>query len=797
MQSQALNQEWLYPQRCTFTSTISSPRYVDVDSGIISLSSTVTYSGGKSPLFVESSSCLTRSGFSQTQPESSMELIFRNSETRKRALEESLKNAQSAIQHQSNKLGQQQTEVLTSEATIDTLLAQQKVLELKTAQIKEMKSKFPSAGKIDILKQSELERRIHYLEQETDNINYRLDQARRKYLTPGSFLLKTENILPTDKYKLSADLICDHETLGSIVKCNEQMMEKENLKRESEHLGGRKEKYSFNINQRQLEENLQRNLEMTGLSLEKDQLYKDKCELHQSVQQLSADLNCAERDKDTLGSTVSSLHAELFQVRCSEQKLEREKLQLESELLGSRKINEDMLHELMSLRQKMCSSEETSVHFENEKRVLTARIKTLETDRQQLISQKDLLLQSLKKSRRENNCDSKQELDRTTSEVQSSEVKECVNCKKLKGELWEVKEQLAIHQQPAQYIMQSCGEAMCTEPKLPAAEKNRVDAEEKTRKLLLQFDEVQKSIEYLASLRLKLELLVEKNKRIISESTDWDEIIKIMKKQKNFLSRMASSQLNLKQMVSESTPLKPESQTCKCIHDPEIQGESHDQKQEQLRTRIKQTKEETENEDSSQRLQETVCRHENQPKTCIAYTENKNNAEGFWGKDTQLQQEKAQELQEVSTLTLSNAIKDIETWRKQNKKNLEHLLDENIYLKKEDQLKVNKITALIIELKNIRKAYTAVLGHCDSPEDTEAINWINRSKLIKNCIDIIKNNDEKLNSLTREKREIQEKVVQGQLFVMREEIAVLKAVIHRKNKSLTALAIMTKLLEEK
>ncbi|XP_058887921.1 GRIP and coiled-coil domain-containing protein 2-like isoform X2 [Acipenser ruthenus] len=754
MQSQALNQEWLYPQRCTFTSTISSPRYVDVDSGIISLSSTVTYSGGKSPLFVESSSCLTRSGFSQTQPESSMELIFRNSETRKRALEESLKNAQSAIQHQSNKLGQQQTEVLTSEATIDTLLAQQKVLELKTAQIKEMKSKFPSAGKIDILKQSELERRIHYLEQETDNINYRLDQARRKYLTPGSFLLKTENILPT-------------------------------------------EKYSFNINQRQLEENLQRNLEMTGLSLEKDQLYKDKCELHQSVQQLSADLNCAERDKDTLGSTVSSLHAELFQVRCSEQKLEREKLQLESELLGSRKINEDMLHELMSLRQKMCSSEETSVHFENEKRVLTARIKTLETDRQQLISQKDLLLQSLKKSRRENNCDSKQELDRTTSEVQSSEVKECVNCKKLKGELWEVKEQLAIHQQPAQYIMQSCGEAMCTEPKLPAAEKNRVDAEEKTRKLLLQFDEVQKSIEYLASLRLKLELLVEKNKRIISESTDWDEIIKIMKKQKNFLSRMASSQLNLKQMVSESTPLKPESQTCKCIHDPEIQGESHDQKQEQLRTRIKQTKEETENEDSSQRLQETVCRHENQPKTCIAYTENKNNAEGFWGKDTQLQQEKAQELQEVSTLTLSNAIKDIETWRKQNKKNLEHLLDENIYLKKEDQLKVNKITALIIELKNIRKAYTAVLGHCDSPEDTEAINWINRSKLIKNCIDIIKNNDEKLNSLTREKREIQEKVVQGQLFVMREEIAVLKAVIHRKNKSLTALAIMTKLLEEK
>lgn len=57
------------------------------------------------------------------------------------------------------------------------------------------------------------------------------------------------------------------------------------------------------------------------------------------------------------------------------------------------------------------------------------------------------------------------------------------------------------------------------------------------------------------------------------------------------------------------------------------------------------------------------------------------------------------------------------------------------------------------------------------------------SLLFQNCIDIIKNNDEKLNSLTREKREIQEKVVQGQLFVMREEIAVLKAVIHRKNKS--------------
>ncbi|XP_041120183.1 centrosomal protein of 83 kDa-like [Polyodon spathula] len=659
-----------------------------------------------------------------------------------------------------------------------------------------MKSIFPSAGKIDILKQRELERRIYYLEQETDFINYRLDQARRKYLTSDSYSLKTENILPTDKYKLqqslqhvSADLICDHETLGSTVKCNEQMLEKENLKRESEHLGGKKEKYSFNTNQRQLEENLQRNLEMIGLSLEKDQLFKDKCELHQSVQQLSADLSCAERDNDALGSTVSSLHAELFQVRCSEQKLEREKLKIESELLGSRKINEDMLHELMSLRQKMCSFEETSVHFESEKRVLTARIKTLETDRQQLISQKNLLLQTLKKSRREKNCDSKQQLERTTTEVQASEVKECVNCKKLKGELWEVKKQLAIRQQPAQNIMQSCGESICIETKPPTAEKKHVDAEEKTRKLLLQFEEVQKSIEYLESLRLKLELLVEKNKRIISESTDWDEIIEIMKKQKNFLSRM----LNLKQMISESTPLNLESGTWQCIHNPEIQGKSHGQKQEQLRTRshFKQTKEETESEDSGQRLQETICRHENQPKTCIACTENKSNAEGSWGKDTQLQQE------EVSTLTLSSAIKDIETWRKQNKKNLEHLLDENIYLKKEDQLKVNKITALIIELKNLRKAYSAVLGHSDSPEDTEAINWINRSKLLKNCIDIIKNNDEKLNSLCGENREIQEKVVQRQLFVMKEEIAVLKAVIHRKNKSLTALAIMTKLLEKR
>ncbi|XP_066576551.1 putative protein tag-278 isoform X2 [Amia ocellicauda] len=568
-------------------------------------------------------------------------LRLQHSESRRQALEESLANTHNALRHLSDKLHRPAPLI---ELATEDLVTQQKMLAMKIEHIKALKPYSHATVMIDVLKDNDLHRRVQQTQSELGIISCKLDQViNRKEMCCTSIVLSPKPEIPVFEKK---QVSIDPDVLG---------------------------------------ENLQRTSKLIAFSLENNELLKEKCHLEQSVQRLSAHLKMTESSKEKLESQVSKLHSELFQARCQEHRLEKVKLQTESELTGSRQVNENMLHELTLVRHKMTLCEEQVTRLESERNISTVKIKALESERQQLISQKELLLQILKKSKSpqgviEVSCCG---LKRSAVDV---EAKACVDCEKVGRELRDVKVQLSLLQEERRAV--GPADTAATPPLPQPAELQQEEVGDKTRKLLEVCEEQKKSIEDLTILRQKLELSLEKFNRRIMGIADWEEMIRILKVQKEFLSQMASSQLSLKQMVLEGSGLKWKRHSGTQVDDPEIPEEKH---------------------------------------SCSPV----------------------------------------------------------------------QITALIIELKHLRKAYKAMTQGSQSPEDIEAINWIHRSRLIKNCIDAIQSNDTKLASLRGENRRIQEAILEEQLDAMRAEVMALQDALHSKNKSITAVSLLTSLLERK
>lgn len=102
--------------------------------------------------------------------------------------------------------------------------------------------------------------------------------------------------------------------------------------------------------------------------------------------------------------------------------------------------------------------------------------------------------------------------------------------------------------------------------------------------------------------------------------------------------------------------------------------------------------------------------------------------------------------------------KGLELSCEQNRKQLLHLLRKNIDLRHDNQIKVNQLTALIIELHHLRRAYQTISQSTDCPQDILSADWINRVRLIKNSIQKIKIQQLNLNLLKKENEELMEKL---------------------------------------
>nr|XP_015200565.1 PREDICTED: synaptonemal complex protein 1-like isoform X2 [Lepisosteus oculatus] len=611
----------------------------------------------------------------------SLRVSLRDSESREQALEESLANAQNALQHVANKLHRPAS---VFGPTTEERIAQWKIL---ADQIRAIKTNSCSLGLFNMLNHSDLHKRVLQLQSELHIIKSKLDEV------------------------IQSRLICSTPVIFS-------------TKPEQE-------KTQVTIDQDSLGENLKRTSEMIVLSLENSHLLKEKCNLEQSVQDLSSHLKMTEKSRETLESEVSNLQSDLFQARFQQHALEKEKLQTDTELKSSRQVNENILHNLTLLRQKMMSSEKQIAQLESERNISAVRIRALESEREQLIRQKVQLLEQLRmnKSPQSGNWDSKHEINSGAGE---RETKACCDCERVQRELRHVRAQLGLLKEERR-TERPAGTVTATTPPLPT----ELRREKETSKLLEAFEGLRKITEQLTSLKLKLELFLEQHERRIIESADWGEMIGILKNHREFLSQLASSQFRLKQMVLDA--VKSESYPGPPVH------------------------------------------LEFQEEDALSLSQS-------------LKQDRAALVLTGSTPALfqDHPLLDCEKWA--NETNI--FLDDHCFQTEDEQLIIKQITALVIELQHLRKACQVLSEDSDKPEDMDAVKWVNRTRLLKNCIDIIKTNETRLTSLRGENRKIQESALREQLVALREEVATLKEAIHSKNKSLTALSLQTTLLQK-
>ncbi|XP_055498461.1 uncharacterized protein LOC129701339 isoform X2 [Leucoraja erinacea] len=130
--------------------------------------------------------------------------------------------------------------------------------------------------------------------------------------------------------------------------------------------------------------------------------------------------------------------------------------------------------------------------------------------------------------------------------------------------------------------------------------------------------------------------------------------------------------------------------------------------------------------------------------------------EGLVKLNLKLENERDQVLCQLGMQTAE--AKGLELSSEQNRKQLLHLLRKNIDLRHENQIKVNQLTALIIELHHLRRAYQTISQSTDCPQDILSADWINRVRLIKNSIQKIKTQQLNLNLLKKENEELMEKL---------------------------------------
>ncbi|XP_069465070.1 coiled-coil domain-containing protein 88B-like [Ambystoma mexicanum] len=105
----------------------------------------------------------------------------------------------------------------------------------------------------------------------------------------------------------------------------------------------------------------------------------------------------AEREKDYLQLQMSSANSQLFHAKLSANQLAKEKLALECELSASRTISENLLLEVASLRQNMQSLEESVIGGKSSEAKFDERIRNLTQENKHLLSQKELLLETIKR----------------------------------------------------------------------------------------------------------------------------------------------------------------------------------------------------------------------------------------------------------------------------------------------------------------------------------------------------------------------------------------------------------------
>ncbi|KAI1904305.1 hypothetical protein AGOR_G00004300 [Albula goreensis] len=125
---------------------------------------------------------------------------------------------------------------------------------------------------------------------------------------------------------------------------------------------------------------------------DKDRIMQEKAELHQCVQSLELQLERAQRGREGFTDQMCELHGELVDTKARVNRQDQERVQMKEELHTLRQSNETMSTELVELKQRLEGVLGQLHELEAEKVIHTKQIVALETERSQLISEKEELV---------------------------------------------------------------------------------------------------------------------------------------------------------------------------------------------------------------------------------------------------------------------------------------------------------------------------------------------------------------------------------------------------------------------
>ncbi|XP_041734685.2 centrosome-associated protein CEP250 [Coregonus clupeaformis] len=134
---------------------------------------------------------------------------------------------------------------------------------------------------------------------------------------------------------------------------------------------------------------------LTGAMSDKDRLLQEKSDLHQHAQGLVLQLERAQRGREGYTDQVCELSDQLAEAKAHTNRQGQETVQMKQELQTVTEMNERMTSELEMVRQRLESSLAQLHELGAERVIHTNQIAALETERSQLIGEKEELMSAI------------------------------------------------------------------------------------------------------------------------------------------------------------------------------------------------------------------------------------------------------------------------------------------------------------------------------------------------------------------------------------------------------------------
>ncbi|XP_043083421.1 myosin-11 isoform X2 [Puntigrus tetrazona] len=217
-------------------------------------------------------------------------------------------------------------------------------------------------------------------EERTDDLEYEKDSALRQL--HSSEERKHEAINQTEELE---------QKLSSSIQTQKELEDQLNESRSC--LGQMElEKNLFSTKTRRLEDNLNDlKVKLSRALMDKDRLVQEKAELHQRIQALDLELQREQRSKQGFTEQVCELHSELSQAESQTNKHKMEAMLMKEELLSIKELNEKLSSDLTKATERLQATLNQLHELGAEKLIQTNQIAALETERLQLIGEKEQL----------------------------------------------------------------------------------------------------------------------------------------------------------------------------------------------------------------------------------------------------------------------------------------------------------------------------------------------------------------------------------------------------------------------